>query len=61
VDHVRPPSVETFAPPSLPLIRIWLFVGLIQKSWLSLCGVPIVPSTVLPPSVVLLARRRCTA
>src|SRR6516225_964579 len=52
VDQVWPPSVETLAPPSLPLIRILLFVGLIQKSWLSPCGVPI-PDHVLPPSVDL--------
>src|ERR1043166_5050733 len=50
VDQVCPPSVETFAPPSLPLIRILSFVGLIQKSWLSPCGVPM-PVQVFPPSV----------
>ena len=52
VDHVRPPSVEMFAPPSFDWIMMLPSFGLIQMSWLSPCGVRIV-ANVLPPSVDL--------
>src|SRR5688500_12390739 len=39
VVHVRPPSVETFAPPSFAWTIVFPSRGLIQMSRLSPCGV----------------------
>src|SRR5687767_2480384 len=39
VVHVRPPSVDTFAPPSFDWTIVFPSRGLIHMSWLSPCGV----------------------
>src|SRR5688572_16159059 len=52
VVHVRPPSVETFAPPSFAWTIVFPSRGLIQMSWLSPCGVGN-ERNVRPPSVDL--------
>lgn len=50
--QVRPPSNDTFAPPSFDWTITFPSFGLIQMSWLSPWGVR-KGATVFPPSVLL--------
>jgi hypothetical protein len=54
-DHVWPPLVVTFAPPSLTWMKTSGLSGLIHMPWLSPCGVCSVRK-LLPPSLDLKKR-----